>query len=105
MYSRGRSPREYIKLHEGYTLAKSWYSFSMPVQRIHNDGSALGCLLVHWDHGSALGSWECTGMRESAKGCIEGTAVMRVGRVHELCSSFSFSPPTAAALLSRTIEM
>ena len=32
---------------------------------------------------SALGSWECTGMRERAKGCIDGTAVMRVCRVHE----------------------
>jgi len=32
---------------------------------------------------SALGSWECTGMHESAKRCIDGTAAMRVGRVHE----------------------
>ena len=44
---------------------------------------ALGCKSVHWDDRSALGSWECIAMRESAKGCIEGTAVMRVSMVHK----------------------
>ena len=38
---------------------------------------------VHWDDESALGPLESTVMCESAKGCVEGTAVMRVGRVHE----------------------
>jgi len=39
---------------------------------VHLDAcQCTGMMGVHWDHGSA------TGMRESAKGCIEGTAVMK----------------------------
>ena len=49
--------------------------------RVHLDHcSALQCQSVNLDRGSALGSWECTGIDESALASQECTEIMRALR-------------------------